>query len=104
MPDVKYIDAEGYAWLKRVRDTAKPNLYGRGVTIGPPDLAELGLPEDELKVLQEALVDAWLVNAPLIRGSAAHLYTVVQQALPRRDTAHLVQHIKSIYQRAYYKE
>ena len=104
MPDVKYIDADGYAYLKRVRDVSKPAQYGRGITIGPPDLAETGLPEDELKVLQEALVDAWLVNAPLIRGSARQLYAVIQQALPRRNTRGLVQAVKSIYQKDYYKE
>jgi hypothetical protein len=104
MPDVKYIDNNGFAWLKRVKDGAKPEQYYRGIFIGPPDLRELNLPEEDLKILQEALVDAWLVNAELLRGSANRLRAVVKHALPQQDTRALVRGIKSVMQREVYKE
>jgi hypothetical protein len=101
MPDVKYIDANGYASLRRVREGTQPDHYSRGVTLGPPDLT-LPLSEDEIKRLQEALVDAWLVNAELIRGSSRMLYDTVKKTLPKKDAKLLVRYIKSIYQNAYY--
>ena len=62
MTDVKYVDEDGYTWLKRVTERAKPEHYNRGITIGPPDLSELDLTQDERKVLQEGLVNSRLVN------------------------------------------
>lgn len=99
MPDVTYVDKHGYAWLKRVSDKTKPENYARGVTIGPPDLSELDLTEDELKVLQKALVDSRLVNLTLVRGSRNALYKVVKGAVPKRDTKAIIRYILSIMQR-----
>lgn len=99
MPDVKYVDQEGFAWLKRVSDKAKPQYFARGITVGPPDLSELDLTEDELKALHEALVNSRLVNAMLVRGSRNHLFIIVKAALPRRNTKAVIRQLLSIMQR-----
>ncbi len=99
MPDVKYVDEDGYTWLKRVTERAKPEHYNRGITIGPPDLSELDLTQDERKVLQEGLVNSRLVNAELVHGSRNHLFNVVKAALPKRNTKAVIRHILSIMKR-----
>lgn len=102
---VKYKDYEGYAWLVNVDDTTMPEDYDKGIIVGPPPLLTcIDLDEDELKVLQEALVDAYLVNAAYINGSADKLYNVVKNALPNKNTRQLVREIKSVYQLDYYNE
>lgn len=103
MPDVKYVDEQGFAWLKRVKDKTVPTMYRRGITIGPPDLSSLSLEQDELKRLQNALVDAYLVNAELIRGNVTQLHNVIKGALPHKNTRELVKQVKVIYQQEYFR-
>lgn len=100
--DVKYIDENGYTWLKRVKDNTKPEFYYRGITLGPPVL-DLPIKDEDAKKLQAALVDARLVSAELLRGSSGKLYEIVKRVLPQHNTKFIVRYIKSRYQ-AIYKE
>lgn len=100
MPEVKYTDSEGYAYLVRVPDGTSKSEYAKGIVLGPPDLREIGLSlKDELK-LRHHLVDAGLVNAQTIKGSNQKLASVVKRVLSNKaDYKGVVRWIKSIYQR-----
>jgi hypothetical protein len=98
-----YIDEEGFSWLVRVKENATVQQYKYGIRIGPPDLSELPLSTDEIKLLQKELVKANLVNAELIHGSTGKLFEVVKTTLPHvKDTKAIVRLLKSIYQHDYY--
>lgn len=98
MPKVQYTDDDGYMYLVRVPDNAKPYQYSKGIFLGPPDLKEIGLPEEDEKKLRKELVESELVSAQTIRGSNQVLYRTVRRALPEHNTHDIVRWIKHLYQ------
>ena len=95
---VKYTDDDGYAYLVRVPDGAKPYQYSKGIVLGPPDISQIGLPEEDEKRLRSELVEAQLVSAQTIRGSNQTLHKLVRRVLPKQNTHEIVRWIKHIYQ------
>jgi hypothetical protein len=107
MKEVKYRDENGYAWIVRVSDDTQPKDYKSGIRVGPPDLESLDLPETKRKLLQQRLVDAGLVNAELIKGSAGKLYAIVKNTLPTANASevkNVVRAVKSVYQKEFYED
>jgi hypothetical protein len=104
MKEVVYTDTKGFSWLVRVNDSTQPKDYRSGIRVGPPDLSGLHLPEEQIKVLQNRLVEASLVNAELIRGSVSKLHNLVKNTLPTAPTKEVVRAIKAIYQKEFFEE
>lgn len=104
MPLVKYTDGEGFAYLVRVPAGVPERDYKLGIRLGPPDLSGVGLPKEQEIRLRNALVEAQMVNAETIRGSASKLFQVVHNTFPKSDARAIVRLIKSVYQHDYYAE
>lgn len=60
---VEYVDPDGRSWLRGLPQGARDSDAARGVPIGPPSLASLGLPKDVEIRLHNQLYQRGIITA-----------------------------------------
>ena len=83
MRQVNYRDSEGLEWRVELPDNADEGDAAKGIVLGPPDVRELGLPDDLAHRLHSALVARGLFsyNDVLKAGGMRAILSAYQYAL-----------------------
>lgn len=98
---VVYTDTDDLCWIVAVPENTAEEDYDTGIVLGPPDLASLQLPHQELVTLQQALVEKCWYIAPQLMGQRKALQTLLKDLKLPVD---LYRKILHLYQVSYYGE
>lgn len=101
---VIYTDSQGWREFRKVPSDLHPSEYNRGILLGPPDLSELNLSEEDTLALSNALVDAGYMNYKSLAGKRRDLLRIAQSILgiSEKEAAVLRLKLIALYQRDYY--
>jgi len=72
-----YTDERGLNWIMKAPTEAEASI---GIPVGPPDLAELGLPESIEKRLNAELFSRRLITLRDVRARPNEVYAALQRA------------------------
>jgi len=81
-----YEDDKGRKWAVKIPEGADPAL---GIVIGPPDVSELGLPEDQLIALHNELFNRSLLTWDDVRRRPQEI-TAALQAVLKIDSTKII--------------
>lgn len=83
MRQLTYKDADGLNWRVELPETADENDAAKGIPVGPPDVRELGIPEELAKRLHAQLAARGLYsyNDVLRAGGMRTILSAWQAAL-----------------------
>jgi hypothetical protein len=102
MPRVVYTNEDGFKEIREVPNNLSPSDYYMGILIGPPDLSSVTKNKMKLRLLNNALVDAKLIQWPDLAGQRHKLTEIVSRLWQKtEDRRHIKYKILVIYQRDY---
>lgn len=102
MAVIEYTNSEGYLTIRLVPDDAEEENYHQGLVLGPPDLSEIPIKEDERKLLSNALARERLLRYPHLSGNRGRLLELAQRAVKSLGAREVRDWIVHVYQKEEY--
>lgn len=101
---VVYTTSSGWLEFRKVPHDLHPADYCKGLLVGPPDLTELGLSEEDTLTLNNALVSAGYADYKSLAGRRLDLLRTVKSVLgiSDEDASKIRLKIIGLYQKDYY--
>jgi len=102
MPAVVYTTEDGWKQVRIVPKRASARDYGKGVLVGPPDLLELqtiGLSVEEIRQINNALVEAGIVNYESLKGNRGMLVSILREIVGQENVSSVRNYILYIFER-----
>lgn len=89
--NVQYVDqANGRSSVRVVPEGAPQSSWGSGIIVGPPDLSELGLPEEVTTRLHNELFNRSIIRSSDARPRRAEVHAALMAAF-RVDSERIIQ-------------
>lgn len=101
---VEYTNKQGYIYMKLVPDESDTRDYHMGITVGPPDLDEVPIEEEERLLLHNALAREKLLRYPDLSGNRGKLLELIRRSVKSMDAKDARYWIMRAYQKQMFPE